>query len=250
MRSIQTPGSTRAGGFLLYGGIVNIGCPTAGRLVSKTGLGGSTPPRPGPRWPGSLMDQNRRLLNGSISVRVGVGSRFMVEVAQMARVSDCESEGYGFDAHPLPQLRPVAKTGRHLPAKQTMREFDSRLDVHHRLRSIVAMPAPFKRGSGVRFPTEAPSGLCSKRLALEALQAMHGTLNPGSAVRFRAGAPSMLSVRLTAGHWVLAPENVGSSPTLTSISLRPSLMGGAADSESEGSWFEARGRNERHLVQW
>lgn len=122
------------------------------------------------------------------------GSTFMVEVAQMVRVSACDAGGCGVGSRPLPHIRPVAKSERHLPAKQTMRGFDSRLDVHHRLRSIVAMPTPFKRGSGVRFPTEAPFGLRSKRLALEALLAKHRILTPGSAVRFRAGAPSFCGV--------------------------------------------------------
>lgn len=157
----------------------------------------------------------------------------------MVRVSACDAGGCGVGSRPLPHIRPVAKTERHLPAKQTMRGFDSRLDVHHRLRSIVAMPAPFKRGSGVRFPTEAPLASGEKRLALEALLAKHRILTPGSAVRIRAGAVFSVGSSSAAGRQILDLENVGSMPTPTTISLCLSLVGGATASEAEGPRFDA-----------
>lgn len=96
-----------------------------------------------------------------------------------------------FESGRVDHFQPIAKTERRQIATLVTRRFDSGSAVHHRLRSIVAMPSPFKRGSGVRFPAEAPKAVSSVKRDFRprSIGAMQPALNRRSGARLPAGAP-------------------------------------------------------------
>ena len=59
-----------------------------------------------PSWPSGSGLENRGFVKGCVGSSPTPSAKYMVALAQLVRVLDCDSRGHGFEPHTSPKIHP------------------------------------------------------------------------------------------------------------------------------------------------